>query len=407
MTARVTTDTNYQIGEPTLRHCWHVITSEYPPQTGGIADYTRLLARRLADLGDEVHVWCPSLPETAASGAGINVHPRLGRFSPADLRGVSRELDRYPGPRRLLVQWVPHGYGCRSLNVAFCLWLWRRVRRHRDRLDLVVHEAYLLFRATSVRHSAASLVHRLMAIILLNAASRAWVAIPTWESRLKPYALGRRLPFRWLPIFSNIPVAGRPDQIRILRQQYAGANSVLIGHFGTYGSRVTKLLDPILLALAEDSSVRILLMGIGSEQYCCDLVQKDSRLKGVVHPTGNLSPEDLSSHLSVCDMLIQPYPDGVSTRRGSLMAGLSHGKAIVTTIGELTEPFWEESRAALLVPVGDTAGYVNTVRRLCHDREERERVASAALELYKNRFDISRVIAALRQTAAESSLCAS
>ena len=31
-------------------------------------------------------------------------------------------------PRRLFVQWVPHGFGYKSLNMPFCLWVWRRAR---------------------------------------------------------------------------------------------------------------------------------------------------------------------------------------------------------------------------------------------------------------------------------------
>ena len=38
---------------------WHLVTSEYPPDIGGVSDYTAQLARALAGAGDEVHVWCP------------------------------------------------------------------------------------------------------------------------------------------------------------------------------------------------------------------------------------------------------------------------------------------------------------------------------------------------------------
>ena len=42
---------------------WHILTCEYPPQTGGVSDYTFLVANGLAS-HDEVHVWCPSVGET-------------------------------------------------------------------------------------------------------------------------------------------------------------------------------------------------------------------------------------------------------------------------------------------------------------------------------------------------------
>src|SRR5580765_5719342 len=104
---------------------WHIITGEYPPVIGGVSDYCQLVAEGLAAAGDDVHVWCPPLPQAATSN-GVAVHAALGRISRRDLRSVDHELDRFPQPRRLLVQWVPHGFGYRSMNVGFCLWLGKR-----------------------------------------------------------------------------------------------------------------------------------------------------------------------------------------------------------------------------------------------------------------------------------------
>src|SRR6202008_3297942 len=95
---------------------WHVITCEYPPQSGGVSDYTYLAAKGLASHGDEVHVWCPTAGERAPEAPGVEVSQVLGRFSIFDLKNLGRNLDAFPGPRRLLVQWVPHGFGYKSLN---------------------------------------------------------------------------------------------------------------------------------------------------------------------------------------------------------------------------------------------------------------------------------------------------
>jgi glycosyltransferase involved in cell wall biosynthesis len=408
MHSQVIEATQGQAGTPAVHRGWHLITGEYPPQTGGVSDYTYLMATRLAAEGEEVHVWCPSYSPSPAVTSGITVHQQLGTISQADLRRVSGELERYAAPRRLLVQWVPHGYGYRSMNLAFCWWLWTRARRHGDRVELIVHEPYLSFRAGVLRQNAAALVHRAMAILLLNAATRVWVTIPDWERRLRPYALGRRLPFQWLPIFSNVPVAENPDHVRTVRSQYATGEQLMIGHFGTFGSLITTLLDPILLALAEVSGITILLMGHGSEQYRDNLIRKEPRLANLVRATGKLPAEQLSYHLSACDVMVQPYPDGVSSRRGSFMAGLSHGKPIITTYGHLSEPLWSHTNAAIAVPVGDTEACIRCVRRLCDDASERQRVASAALDLYRERFDISHAVAALRQAGiAKEFACAS
>jgi len=40
---------------------WAIITGEYPPQAGGVSDYTRIVAEALVAAGDEVHVWTPAV----------------------------------------------------------------------------------------------------------------------------------------------------------------------------------------------------------------------------------------------------------------------------------------------------------------------------------------------------------
>ena len=102
----------------------HFLTPEYLPRHGGVGDYTRQIATELGRAGETVHVWGPSGSVSEPSSA-ILVHPELGRFRPGDLRRANSLLDAYPSPRRLVVQWVPHGYGRRAMNVPFCLWLWR------------------------------------------------------------------------------------------------------------------------------------------------------------------------------------------------------------------------------------------------------------------------------------------
>jgi glycosyltransferase involved in cell wall biosynthesis len=387
---------------------WHLITAEYPPQIGGVSDYTHLVAAGLAAQGDDVHVWCPACPGTQLQEQGPTVHRELGAISPADLLRVGQQLDRFPAPRRILVQWVPHGFGHRSMNLAFCCWLWNRAARHGDRVEIMLHEPYLSFRVGSLRQNVAALVHRLMAILLLRASERVWVSIPEWEKFWRPYALGRRVPFKWLPIPSSIPVADNPGSIQAVRYRYVANDGVLIGHFGSYGDLITALLEPVLFALADSpANQRVLLMGVRSKEFRHALIRKEPRIERMVQATDALAPEDLSYHVAACDLLIQPYPDGVSSRRTSFMVGLCHGKPIVSTTGALSEPFWKDTGALALAPVGDVTSFVNLILQLGTDACERARIATAARTLYRDRFDIAHTIVRLRQTtdAIEPSIC--
>src|ERR1700676_988489 len=89
----------------------HIITGEYPPQLGGVSDYTQSVAVGLAGDGAEVHVWCPRFSGSPALSPGVTVHRELGRFGLSDWRRVGHQLNRFPQPCRILVQWVAQSYG--------------------------------------------------------------------------------------------------------------------------------------------------------------------------------------------------------------------------------------------------------------------------------------------------------
>ena len=376
---------------------WHVITGEYPPQPGGVGDYAYLLAGGLAAAGDEVHIWCPRYEKPSPNLTGVTVHGALGQFAPGDLRNFGHELDRFSQPRRLLVQWVPHGFGYRAMNVPFCLWLWDRARRG-DYVDLMVHEPYLPFKKDSWRQSAAAAVHRLMTIILLRCARHVWVSTPSWRERLTPYAFGRELGFDWLPLTSNVPVAADGAHAEEIRRQYA-PQGLLIGHFGTFGPPIVPMLHEILArVLPKAPHVTALLIGGGSAGFRDRFIREFPELRERVHAIGHLDARDpaLSHHIRACDVLVQPYPDGVTSRRTTVMAALSHSRAVVTTSGPLTEAFWELSGAVALAPVGDNEAFLRLLVGFLENPLERARIGDVASEMYRNRFDVQHIVKLLR-----------
>jgi len=385
----------------------HIITPEYPPQPGGVSDYTAQVAEGLAQAGEEVHVWCPPTTAEGAVPIGpVKIHRDLGHVSRQDLRVIGEQLDRYPAPRRILLQYVPHGYGRRSMNVPFCTWLWRRAKSDGDILEIMVHEAFLNFEG-SWRQYGAALVHRLMTIILLRAATRVWFSNGESERRWKSYTLGRKVPFQLLPVPSNIRPARDETAIQALGR-YAPEGVLLLGHFGTYGLPVVSVLEPILSKIAREMPGQpLLLMGTGSQEFRKHLIERYPAWEKNLHATGSLAPDELSRHIAACDLLIQPYPDGATTRRTSLMVGLSHGKPILTTRSHVTEPLWEQGAAVCLTPAGDAEAFVKLLGELLGNSNERARMSLAAQKLYRERFDISHTVAALRLPATEPMACAS
>jgi glycosyltransferase involved in cell wall biosynthesis len=373
----------------------HIITPEYLPSRGGVGDYTRAVARGLTDAGEEVHVWCTA-EGRGQPGDRFLVHPDFGHFSASDLKRAGAALNRFPAPRRLLVQWVPNGFGYKAMNLHFCFWLWQRASAGDD-VELMVHEPFFAFWEGTWRQTAAAAVHRVMTIALLRAAKQVWVSIPAWEAMWKPYALGRAVPFVWLPIPSslNAPDAAAAGAVRA---RYSSDGRSLVGHLGTYGSLISPLLKDLLTELAgQPNRPRVLLVGSGAQAFAACFLAAHPELRNTIHAAGALSDSELAAHVAACDVMIQPYPDGISSRRTTAMAALALGVPVVTTKGRLSEDIWRESRAVRLVDVGDYRAMAAQTMNLLQDPDARRDLREAGRALYARLFDLSRTVGALRR----------
>lgn len=382
-----------------LSTTWHIVTGEYPPARGGVSDYTQAVSAGLAAAGDVVHVWCPEAAGSHVPPPGVHVHRVQGPWRREDLAEADAELDALPRPKRLLVQWVPHAYGSRALNVGFCRWVHRRSRAG-DIVDLMVHEPFLAFGEGPLRQNVAAAVHRVMVALLLRAARRVWVAVPAWVDCLRPWAPKRHLDYCWLPVPSNVPVVSDAAGVSDVRSKLAGDKNLIIGHFSTYGPQIrrdlTALVPKLLNALPD---AHLLLLGRGGQSMAAALQAcAESQAKRIC-ATGGIDAEALSRHLQACDLMVQPYPDGASTRRGTLMAALAHGVPVVTTVGRLSESFWQASPAVATVPAGQLSELLDAAVDLASDAARRREQSVRARELYEARFDVRHTVRALHEDA--------
>jgi glycosyltransferase involved in cell wall biosynthesis len=375
-----------------MKRTWHLVTCEYPPQIGGVSDHTRLLARELHKAGDDVHVWAPELTTTQIlEEPGITVHRTLGDFSKAFLADTRKHIAAIPmSDAEIFVQWVPHGYGYRSMNMGFVRWL-EDLAQAGYPISLMVHEPYLESRG-SWKQRLVARIHRRMIRKVLGAATRVFVSIPAWERYLAPYAPSNTV-FEWLPIPATVPVAVDYEATSAIRARYG--NTDIIGHLGTYSKEVGSLLAPAIASiLTELPTCHVLLMGNGGERFSAEFIHQHPKLATRVHAVGLLSEIVLSRHLKACDLVLQPYPDGLSTRRTSLMNVLSHGVAVVTNAGHLTEDFWSGSKAVSIVNPQELA---SECVRLLRNPAARQQLAHEGLHLYHSRFDWPRTTEKVRK----------
>jgi len=371
---------------------WAIITGEYPPQPGGVSDYTRLVAQGLAEAGDEVHVWAAECPQPTPPDPGVEVHRLSGRFGPRALVTLDRALDRNAFDR-ILVQYVPHAFGWKAMNVPFCLWL---ASRRRDSIWVMFHEvAFPCSLRQSPKHNLLGLVTRFMARLVARAAQRIFVSTRAWEALLGRAAASEPQCVTWLPVPSNLPVKVCDTAIAAARLR-ASAEKI-VGHFSSFGSHAVSILNAVLPPLLMADRARAgMLLGHGSQRFARELVRAHPQLSGRVIAMDGVSTDELAAHLAACDVLVQPYADGVTGRRTSLIAGLALGLPIVTTIGPLTETLWENSDAVVLAPVSSSTALVGAAEALLADGARRAMLGARAAALYRSHFAIEHTLRELR-----------
>jgi glycosyltransferase involved in cell wall biosynthesis len=371
----------------TLMPPLHLITCEYPPRIGGVSEHSRVVAEAAAAAGYEVHVWTGS---DAPPAGRVVVHADLEDFSSAALTRADAALNAWPAPRQVILQWVPHGYGRRGLNVPFSRWVRRRSQAG-DRIDLIVHEPFMDFLG-SWHQPALSLVQRYMTWTVVRAADRVWLTIPGWESRVRR-AMRRDQPApRTLPVPATIPPVRDAPAVAAFRRTLLNGRSHLVGYFGAGGSYPLHAIATTVRQLStRHADVAFVCIGRGSEAFAADVRAALGSGHLPITGTGALERGRVSLHLQACDALLQPYPDGVSGRRTTTVSALEHGVPVVTTIGELSEPFWKQSQAVELVPALSPAIFPDALMRLLVPLR-RAAGRDAALTLYREYFDPARTL---------------
>ena len=375
---------------------WHILAGEYPPAQGGVADYTAQLAVALSEAGDDVTVWsstgCGSPP-----AAGVAVHPLQDRFGWRGLAALGRALRAYGPEHRLLVQYAPRAFGWRGMNILFAAWL---LAHRRHVVWVMFHEVYSPWgRGLPFRLNVLGAMTRLTALLVARAAQRIFVSIPYWTRLLRPL-VSHRTRIVWLPVPSNIPVVADPGAAAGVRARLTRGRGLVIGHFGGFNRFAATALAAVVPPLLANSPEHVfLLLGWGSVELRDSVVRSCPELAHRIVATGDLASSDLSLHLQACDLLIQPYADGISTRRGTAMAAMAHGVPLVTTSGQLTEPLWEGSGAVLLSPAGDHTALLREAERLTADERLRARLLATAQRLYRERFALEHTIRTLREAS--------
>jgi glycosyltransferase involved in cell wall biosynthesis len=317
-----------------------LLSGAYPPAVDGIGDYTRLLALELAR-EHEVVVFTGCQEAYAAS----DHVPVVGAFDPAKpgtIRNLPAVIAAGPALDRLVVQYNPFGFGPRGFNP----WLPIVLSRLRKglRLSVMFHETYVPCEAV------AQFGMRLWQIPQFYFLSR--MADPIYASCSRWLAAIRRTTGREaisLPVGSNVARSGLSRDEARNRLGIRGGAPVL----GVFGSaHPSRLLDWIREAanrVASQSPGTVLVyIGADGEALRPGLDPEIRFLDCGLLPGGVVGDS-----LVAADCLLAPFVDGLSTRRGSVVAAFQHGLPVISTSSVWTDPLLlgQERRLIFLSPV--------------------------------------------------------
>lgn len=366
-----------------------LLSAEYPPQIGGVGDYTRCLARALLARGHAVLVVTGSLPAVSytqeeqsegANHADPPVYSAIGGWGWRCWRDTIATLDTLR-PDILHIQYQTGAYG---MHPAINLLPWRlRGLARRPRTMVTFHdllEPYLFPKAGALRHRVTlRLARDADGVIVTNVEDGATLPLPTTH----------------IPIGSNIPVAPPADYQRAAWRQRLGVqcDELLVAYFGllSHSKGVDILLDAAQQALHAALSLRLLLIGgeataPHNRDYAAEVSRQVERLglsRRTVR-TGAVDAATVSAHLLAADCIVLPFRNGASFRSGSLLAALTHGVPVITTLSPTLPPHPPhliDGAHALLVPPDDRAALVAAMQRLATDAPLRTHLSSGARSL--------------------------
>lgn len=370
-----------------------VISAEYPPIPGGVGDYSCQLVQGLADLGEELCVL-------------TTTERRAGDLS----RGSAETSWRFPKGQKI--------------SYAVPAWNWRawptiKRRVQAERPDVV----HLQYQAAAYGMRAG--IHAVPALI------HSWAIRPlvvvTFHDLREPYLFPKAGPLRagalrllahgadativtngedladlrrWhhgastmIPIGSNVPdqpPAGF-DREAWRRQCQLAPDEIVIVFFGflNRSKGVAELLQAIAVLREEEFPLRLVIVGGGTgtsdptNREYERIVRRRVReldLESALVWTGYQAPDAVSAYLRSADLCALPYTDGLSTRRGTLMAALEHGVPVLSTMPRTPVPELRDEQEVLLAASAAPADLIGPLRRLSTDAALRERLRNGARE---------------------------
>ncbi|MCI0477233.1 MAG: glycosyltransferase family 4 protein, partial [Anaerolineales bacterium] len=306
------------------------LTGEFPPMQGGVGDCTNEIARALVALGAEVQV-LTSLTASNLRPSSFVVRPIVKTWNWANLRVIARVIREF-APDIVHIQYQTGAFAMHPA-IDFAP---RFLKSSRTKFVVTFHDLrvpYLFPKAGRVRDWVTrELARSSDAVIATN--DDDYTQLLTLNLKL----------LTLIPIGSNILITTSPDFQRDAWRAQLGVrdDETLLCYFGFLNE--SKGGETLIRALALVPHAKLLMIGgqVGASDptnaaYLAKVKSEigDLGLGNRVLWTDYTPPEIVTANFRAADLCVLPYRDGASYRRGTLMAALAHGCAIITTMARV------------------------------------------------------------------------
>ena len=275
-----------------------MVSGSFPPDVCGVGDYTgRLMEAAPAH-------WAMFVQRDWSMSAMPAILRRLLAMRPADV----------------VIQYPTQGYG------------WSVV----PHLVAIVGAVLRRYRTTFALHEFSSLSKKSqLALALVSHVTDRLIFTTEVErdcARCHPL-FSRRVPTAVVGIISNIPLSDTWPRF--------GARAIDIAYFGHIrpNKGLEAFLDVVQALRAERPDVRIAIMGevpAGYEAFGEMVAARFAAIGGDL--IMGMDDQAAARKLRDIRLLYLPFPDGVSARRGTALAGIGNGALVATRIGAATSP---------------------------------------------------------------------
>lgn len=342
------------------------LTGEYPPMQGGVGACTQEIARALVALGVEVGVLTSTKAQAPSPKSPVRIFPVLEKWDWSSWKKISRVIQEFQ-PDLAHIQYQTGAFAMHpAINFAP-----RVLRSTPTKFIVTFHDLrvpYLFPKAGRVRDWVTrELARGCAAAIATN--DQDYQQLLTWNLNL----------LTLIPIGSNVQTIPPANYQRAAWRAQIGvrADEMLLGYFGFLNA--SKGGEVLMRALARIPHAKLLMIGgqVGASDPTD--VAYLARVKALIAELGltervlwtDYAPDEIvTANFLATDVCVLPYRDGASYRRGTLMAALAHGCAIVTTQVKSQKlkvksqlPELADSENCLLAPPDDPDALADAIQR--------------------------------------------